>query len=356
MKTKIVMIISVILSIFMASCGQDYKKTKSGLVYKIIPGGSKDSAAGGKDKMKFHVMLKQNDSVLFTSFDKMPIYQEWANNDPRADYTLYEVLFKMKKGDSAIVIQDYDSLVKRGMNKQFPTIKKGDRVKINLKVLEIFRDDSSYQKDFAAEEVKDAPRRAKEEKEMMAKQQEEMKKQEAEMQKRKEEYFKNEAKQIEEMRKSGVIAKQEKEITDYLAKKKITNATKSEGTFVVVKEKGTGAPAAKGKYVTVKYSGRRLETDSVFQSSHYTFPLGERQVIWGWDQGLMLFNKGGKGTLYIPTYLAYGDNAAAQERPAGPLIFDVEILEVADTPQQGEVNQKRYDSLAAAKNIVKRAN
>ena len=349
MKTKIVMIIPVILSIVMASCGQDYKKTKSGLVYKIFPGSSKDSAAGGKDKMKFHVILKQNDSLLFTSFDKMPIYQEWANNDPRADYTLYEVLFKMKKGDSATILQDYDSLVKKGMIRQYPTAKKGDRIKINLKVLDIFRNDSSYQKDFAAEELKDAPRREKEEKEMAAQQQEEMKK-------RKEEYFKQEALQIEEMRKSGVIAKQEKEITDYLAKKKITTAKKYEGTYVVIKEKGTGVPAEKGKFVTVKYAGRVLATDSVFQASQYTFPLGEREVVWGWDQGIAQFNKGGKGTLFIPGYLAYGDDPGPAGKPQAALIFEVEILNVTDTREQAQEEKRKADSTAAAKNMTKPQN
>jgi FKBP-type peptidyl-prolyl cis-trans isomerase FkpA len=193
-------------------------------------------------------------------------------------------------------------------------------------------------------------------KEMQAKQDEEMKKQEAEMKKRKEEYFKQEAIEIEAMRKSGAIAAQLKEIDAYLAKKKTTTAVKSGDTYVVIKEKGTGVPAVNGKYVTVKYTGRRLATDSVFQSNHYTFPLGEREVIQGWDQGLLLFNKGGKGTLYIPTYLAYGNNAAANGNPEGTLIFEVEVIDVADTREQGAMNQRRMDSIAATKNTVKRPN
>ena len=49
MKAKITMIVAVI-TLFVVSCGDmGYKKTKSGLVYKIIPGGGKDSVA----KMNF---------------------------------------------------------------------------------------------------------------------------------------------------------------------------------------------------------------------------------------------------------------------------------------------------------------
>ena len=240
MKTKIAMIVPVILAMVMVSCGQDYKKTKSGLVYKIFPGGSKDSIAQkGKDRIKFHVVQKLNDSVIYTSFGKMPHYQQ-AVDDPRVEYTPYEVIFMMKKGDSAAIIQMFDTIAGRGAGRQYPTAKKGDRIKTYVKVVDIFRTDSLYAKDMTAEEIKDGPRREKEEKEMMAKQQEEMKK-------RMEEYRKQQAIEIEEMKKNGTLAKQEKEILDYLAKKNITNAKKYEGTYVVIKEKGTGAPAVNGK-------------------------------------------------------------------------------------------------------------
>jgi hypothetical protein len=49
MKSKITMIVSAALAIVMLSCSADYKKTKSGLVYKVFPGGSKDSAANFND-------------------------------------------------------------------------------------------------------------------------------------------------------------------------------------------------------------------------------------------------------------------------------------------------------------------
>ena len=355
MKTKIVMIIPVILALVVVSCGQDYKKSKSGLVYKIYPGGSKDSLPGGTDRIKFHVIQKINDSLLYTSYDKMPIYQQWAN-DPRTEYTPYEIIFKMKKGDSATIIQMFDSLAKKGASRQYPMAKKGDRITTYIKVVDIFRNDSAYTTDLRAEEIKDAPRREKEEKEMMAKQQEEMKKQEAEMKKRKEEYFKQEAIEIEEMKRSGVIANQEKEILNYLAKKGITNAKKAEGTYVVIKEKGTGAPAVNGKIVTVKYAGRVLATDSVFQANQYIFPLGQREAIWGWDQGIPQFNVGGKGTLYVPGYLAYGKNPGPAGKPQAALIFEIEILNISDTMEQAEADKMKADSTAAAKNTVKKPN
>ena len=57
MKAKITLIVSAVLAIVMLSCSSaDYKKTKSGLVYKIFSGGSKDSAAKFNDVVKFNVL------------------------------------------------------------------------------------------------------------------------------------------------------------------------------------------------------------------------------------------------------------------------------------------------------------
>jgi hypothetical protein len=55
-------------------------------------------------------------------------------------------------------------------------------------------------------------------------------------------------------------------------------------------------------------------------------------MIKGWDDGLRLFKKGGKGTLYIPAYLAYDANPGPSNRPFENLIFDVEIVDVTDAP------------------------
>ena len=174
----------------------------------------------------------------------------------------------------------------------------------------------------------------------MAKQEEEMKKQRAEMKKQK-------AIEIGELRKTGQIEKQEQEILAYFAAKKITNYKKVGGTYVVVKEKGTGAPAANGKFVRVKYAGRVLETDSVFQANEYTFPLGDGEVIQGWDEGIPEFNKGGKGTLFIPGYLAYGSDPGPANKPYAALIFEVEVLNVSDTREAAEREKMISDSIAA---------
>ncbi len=108
--------------------------------------------------------------------------------------------------------------------------------------------------------------------------------------------------------------------------------TTASGLKYVVHEPGEeGTNPLKGDQVSVHYYGM-LETDgSMFDSSFkggqpYQFPIGMGQVIQGWDEGILLLNKGAKATLFIPASLAYG---AAGSPPVIPenanLIFYIEI-------------------------------
>lgn len=323
MKAQIRMVIAVVFTVFMVSCGADYKKTKSGLVYKIIPGGSKDSAATDKNVIKFHFIRKINDSLLYSTYGKLPAYQLWTN-DPQISYSPLEVLFMMKKGDSASIVEIVDTLLNKGMQAQIPFAKKGDRINTFIKVLEIFRSDSLVEADYKAELEKDKPRQEKEMKDMQAK-------------------------ELEELKKSGELEKEEKEIQAYLAAKNITAIKAPGGTYVVVKDKGTGEPATNGKFITVKYAGRMLATDTLFESSEYIFELGPGNAIKGWHDGIALFNEGGKGTLYVPGYLAYAKGPGPGGKPYESLIFDIEILNVSNSQMEAYAAKRVADSLAAKK-------
>jgi FKBP-type peptidyl-prolyl cis-trans isomerase len=296
-----------------AGCGSlDYKKTKSGLLYKIISSGnSKNPVAKENNYLKFNVVTKLNDSVIYSSYGKTPGYSK-VTAAKEADYSPVEIFGMLKKGDSAITVSMIDTFMKRGMANQLPPgAKKGDRMIITFKILDVFTNDSAIQKDYNAEMLKDKPRQQKEMQEQMALR----KKQIKEMR----------SQQEEEWRKSGEIDKELKDMKSYLASKKITAQQTGSGTFVVIQQQGTGASVTDGDTVAVKYTGRILATDSVFESSTYTFPLGEAAVIQGWDEGIKLFKVGGKGTIYIPGFLAYGANPRPPFRAFEALIFDVEL-------------------------------
>jgi FKBP-type peptidyl-prolyl cis-trans isomerase FkpA len=103
---------------------------------------------------------------------------------------------------------------------------------------------------------------------------------------------------------------------------------------------GTGAEATSGKQVTVHYTGWLHDPKAAdrhgkkFDSSKdhgepFSFKLGARQVISGWDQGVAGMKVGGARTLVIPSELGYGARGAGGAIPPhATLVFDVELLDV----------------------------
>jgi FKBP-type peptidyl-prolyl cis-trans isomerase len=289
------------------------------MLYKIISSNSKDSVVKEGEYLKLHFTQKVNDSVLQTSFGKMPAYVKVATN-PNNIYNPAEIFNLLRKGDSVVTVVLTDSLLRKGILPELPPfMKKGDRLTTSFRVLDIIKNDSLYQVDATKEAEMDRPRQMKEREEEMAKRKKMLKDQQA--------------KEEEEMEKSGEAAKGIKEMEQYLSEKKIPAEKTGMGTFVLIKEQGNGPAAELGKFVNVKYTGRVLRTDSTFESSEYPLQLGEDMVIAGWTEGLQKFNAGGKGTLYIPGFRAYGANPREGSgfRPFEALIFDVEILSVSDT-------------------------
>jgi len=103
---------------------------------------------------------------------------------------------------------------------------------------------------------------------------------------------------------------------------------------------GEGVEAVAGSHVTVHYTGWLYDPAQPeakgrkFDSSRdagqpFSFKLGARQVIAGWDQGVQGMKLGGQRELVIPAALAYGERGAGGVIPPGAtLVFDVQLLAV----------------------------
>ncbi|HET8861385.1 FKBP-type peptidyl-prolyl cis-trans isomerase [Marivirga sp.] len=135
-------------------------------------------------------------------------------------------------------------------------------------------------------------------------------------------------------------------IQEYLTENSLEAQKTESGIYYIITKEGTGEKPNKGDTVTVNYTGKLLN-GTIFDSSKesvaknanvfierrdyrpYQIPIGEGQVIRGWDEGIMLLNEGAEATLIIPSPLGYGPRAAGENLPANSiLVFDVELLDV----------------------------
>lgn len=108
--------------------------------------------------------------------------------------------------------------------------------------------------------------------------------------------------------------------------------TTASGLKYAIISEGDGPLAEIGKLVTVNYSGY-LEDSTMFDSSverddPISFPIGQGQVIPGWDEGMQLLKKGAKARFVIPPQLGYGEMQLEKIPVNSTLIFDVELLDV----------------------------
>lgn len=305
-KTAIILNALVVAVLFAGCSGGSFKKTRSGLLYKIE---SKDKNAPVVKRgqiLKLHFVQKVRDSVLADSYGKMPFYAPVDSVGPI--YNPAEVFPLLRKGDSVTIVMLADTLAKKG-GQLPPFINRKDKITLNFRIIDIFASDSLADIDRQAEMVKEQARQ----------------KAEAELQK----------------------GKDEKALAAYIAKNNIKANKTANGVYYEISSTVNGAPADTGKTVAIKYTGYTLEgkyfdsnMDSTKQvNKHpmdpFQFQAGVQGAIQGMLEGILHFKKGDKGRLLIPSTLAYGTNPP----PGGiikaneSLIFDIEVVDVQDAPQ-----------------------
>ena len=124
-------------------------------------------------------------------------------------------------------------------------------------------------------------------------------------------------------------------IQQYIKDNKITAKPTASGLYYIEKVAGKGPKAKAGNKVKVHYT-LKLTNGKVLESSldkkpatPYEFPLGQGQVIPGWDEGIALMSAGGKATLIIPSKLGYGAQGSGNIPGYTPLVFDVELVSIS---------------------------
>lgn len=285
-----------------ATTQEEYKKTSGGLLYKIVTDVPGDKTAKVGDQMEMHIHVQYKDSVLFDSrvMNKgvpvpLPI------NPPTFHADLVEGLMLLSAGDSAHFRLPVDSII-ASKQQVMPFMQAGNYIDYKIKVVS----------------VKDPA--------MLKKEQEE--------------------------KAAAQIGVDEKTLQDYFKANNIKPLKTASGLYYTIATPGIGDNPKAGEEISVNYTGRTVDgkpfdsnIDPQFKHVEpFKFKVGQHQVIAGWDEGLMLFKKGGKGTLYIPSRMAYGERGAGDAiAPNSVLIFDVELVAIGDTsnPYPLEVNKAK---------------
>ncbi|MCJ8211377.1 FKBP-type peptidyl-prolyl cis-trans isomerase [Mucilaginibacter sp. RS28] len=298
----------------LASCGGGFKKGDDGVLYNIVTDKGGPAIQGG-DFVSIDVVTKTDgDSVLSSSYDSGRPYSFPMPQKLQFKGDIYSVLMKMSEGDSAVVKINADSLFKKGLPK--PPGFKGKYFVYEVKIDKVIQKGKLNDQVFAG---------------------------------RVDAYFKGEAEKL----KTAEPAK----IKKYLADNKIDATKTDSGLYYKITKPGVGPTPAKGDTVVISYVGKFLN-GKVFDTNIKSeaekagklnpmnpyqpirLPLGQNAVIKGWEQGLMLLNKGAKATMVIPSSLGYGQQGYQIIGPYTPLAFDVEVVNIvhpnpnAPKPQQ----------------------
>ncbi|MEO7530792.1 MAG: FKBP-type peptidyl-prolyl cis-trans isomerase [Sediminibacterium sp.] len=289
MRTTITLLAAIVL---LASCNQ-YKKTPSGLAYKIT-GNSKEKLKQGQF-VKFNIEFKiaPKDSVLSSSYGHIPAFMV-IDTSRSPKHSFLEVISQCGVGDKMEFVMNVDSLKKMGMLEYNNIFHAKDMIKGRLEILKAY----ANQADAAADRAKefDAEKR-------------------------------NEIKDVQ----------------DFTAKKNIKTQSTRSGALVEIQAPGDMTQLAdSGKVAKIWYKGSLLSTGVEFDSNMdpkktNRAPLvvnvgstgTQNSVITGLDEALRMFGKGGKGKIYIPAMLGYGDAGSPPVIPTyANLVFEIEVMDV----------------------------
>ena len=299
------MLLPVLAAAVLFSCEEkdgkgtkEFKTTASGLQYKHFPAEVKgDSARKPKEGeiMSLHMVYDNGaDSVLFSTYDnKFPIQVPVLPVTQKGG--IEEGFMMLSPGDSAVFKISSDSLFKNTFKQPMPPfIKPGSFMTFKVKMENIFNEQEAQ-----ADQQK-----------MFEQQQKDMAAHAVEQAKKDEEIIKN-----------------------YIKEKGLDAKRTDSGLYYIITTPGTGENAKAGQTVKVHYTGTTLDgkkfDSSVDRGQPFEFPLGQGQVIQGWDEGIALLNKGAKATLLVPSPMAYGERSPSPAIPANAILrFDVELIDM----------------------------
>ena len=290
-----------IVSLFLlAACKEGFKRTESGIQYKVVESGS-GPAAGAGSTVKLHYEQVLHDTVTVSTFDKLPYYKALIPGTI-FPYDPFEVLTKgVRAGDSIVVVQRMDSLMKKGKLGKLPShLKPEDELIIRIKILQVFPFEvmrAGYT-DSLINADKESERRTMD---------------------------------------SAQTILGPKRVEEYLREKNIVASINATGTYVQIVQPGEGPQADSGKKVSLKYKVSSLKgkvydgnMDSSSQRKEpLSFVMGTGYMLPSVEQAIRMIKRGGHIRVYIPAMVALREMPHADKQVTyDDMIFEVILDDV----------------------------
>lgn len=293
-----------VIALGLAGCKGGLKKGDGGMLYNIVEHSSSATPIKEGDFVSLQGVIKtEGDSLLSSTYD---MGRPSALMMPKPNYKgdLPTGLLLLAEGDSAIIKTNIDTMLKKSPGQQRPPFK-GQYIVYYIKVEKVIAKGKLTESEFQ-EKIKT--------------------------------YFKG----ITDKTKAEEPVKMKKFIDD----SKLNFTKTASGLNYLITKPGSGANLAAGDTVVINYIGKftngkvfdtnikeeAMKDKKLYQPMNPYKPahiaVGVHQVIAGWDEGLLLLNKGAKATFVIPSSLGYGEQGGGPIPPFSPLVFDVEVVDI----------------------------
>ena len=294
----------ILTALIVTSCGDEYKTTDTGLVYKFYVQNDGDNPEVG-DFITIDMHYGTEDTVLFDSKNipgglTFPLDSSYFEGD------LFEGIMMMSKGDSASFQMSADSfflIIARAPTLP-PFIEAGSILTFEVKLNEFKNQQEQEMEDAAA---------------------------------------------LENMKIEA-----EALYTDYLVANSITTEPLESGLIFIEEKVGSGRNPEDGEMVKVNLTVLMIDGTKIFSTADrgepFEYQYGQKFDTPGLEEGVGMLKQGGKARLIVPHQIAYGAEAKGQMIPPySTVIYDVELVsmrskEVYD--KEREEQQKQQQAIA----------
>ncbi|MEO6584145.1 MAG: FKBP-type peptidyl-prolyl cis-trans isomerase [Ferruginibacter sp.] len=323
---KKILSVMVVTALLLSACTEPFKKGDEGLEYKIISKGKGEQVKYG-NFMELHIGQYYNtgkkDSLLSDSRTGIPAFE--ILDSVRTPMAYYKILSQLRQGDSVVIRVSADTIFKKNPESRPAFIKVGHFLITTVKLQNIYL--TKEQADSARQAAIAIAEKVMAEKDALT------------------------------------IKADDKTLTDYFAKNNIKVSRAPQGTYVEIIQPGSGNNIDTSVVVKTNYTGKLMNATKAFDSNtDSTFghmepllvnmtkdPSLGGPLIKGWNDGLLLLNKGAKAKFYVPSALGYGSRGMGQEiPPASILVFDIEVVDILnrlDAVKAVETERKKMEMM-----------